>query len=36
MPLEADEAMRGSCQFGPCVAVAEEQTRLLAFMVRRS
>jgi uncharacterized protein (TIGR03086 family) len=39
MPLEVDEAMRGSGHFGPRVAVAadaDEQTRLLAFYGRQA
>jgi uncharacterized protein (TIGR03086 family) len=39
MPPEADEAMRSSGHYGPRVAVADdadEQTRLLAFMGRRT
>jgi len=39
MPPEADEAMRASGHFGPRLVVsddADEQTRLLAFMGRRS
>jgi uncharacterized protein (TIGR03086 family) len=39
MPPEVDEAMRGSGHYGPRVVVpddADEQTRLLAFMGRRS
>jgi hypothetical protein len=39
MPPEVDDAMRTSGHFGPRVAVADdadEQTRLLAFMGRRS